>query len=539
MIKRWLTPIVAVALAAAGLAAVMLLEHQADSYRQAEVTLANVKARFTIVGVSPLQLVDGLATPTSVKHTMAVDQREILSQLRVLLTARPAPALRGIMGPILTDFTAVDEVRALLTRDPTLSDPQSILLAVHLALSADTAGEAVTAAMERATQEYRSDGSGAQTRSLVGAVSVIAALLAVFLFFYGRWVRLLAATKRDAHTDSLTGLGNRRALIENLTARLPEADPDHPLILTMYDLDGFKSYNDTFGHLAGDALLTRFGERLAETVGGIGRAYRMGGDEFCCVAEAPREQLDWQLARGMHALSAHGEVFEIGCSAGSVVIPDEGASADAVLHLADQRMYEQKTARTASASRQSADVLEVLNEKDGALRDHTGDVADLAQETARALGLSEQEVERVRLAAELHDVGKSAIPDTILNKPAKLDAEEWEFIRNHTLIGERIVRAAPSLALVAELVRASHERVDGHGYPDGLGGASIPIGARIVAACDAFDAMVSPRPYRECCTVDEALAELRRCRGAQFDAEIVDVLCEIIARRRAASDLAA
>jgi HD-GYP domain-containing protein (c-di-GMP phosphodiesterase class II) len=140
-------------------------------------------------------------------------------------------------------------------------------------------------------------------------------------------------------------------------------------------------------------------------------------------------------------------------------------------------------------------------------------------------------VRRVRLAAELHDVGKSAIPDEILNKPAQLDGAEWDLIRAHTVIGERIIRAAPSLADVAGLVRSSHERVDANGYPDGLAGQAIPLGARIIAVCDAFDAMISPRPYREPVTISEALNELRRCRGSQFDPPIVDAFCALIESR--------
>jgi len=350
--------------------------------------------------------------------------------------------------------------------------------------------------------------------------------------FYLRWLRLFGATRRDARVDALTGLGNRRALVEALDRRIPAASEEHPLVLAIYDLDGFKAYNDSFGHLAGDALLARFAERLADGVSTSGAAYRMGGDEFCCLVSVDPGEVDAHIERGSSALSETGAGFEIGCSAGSVLLPREAQSPDAALALAAQRMYARKAGPRRVATRQTADaLLELLAARDGSLRQHTRDVADLAAEAAEVLGLDEQEVKRVRLAAELHDVGKTAIPDSILNKPSALNDAEWAFIRDHTLIGERIVRAAPDLADVAELIRSSHESFDGSGYPDGLAGESIPLGARIVAACDAFDAIVSSRPYRQARSVEEALTELRRCRGTQFDAQVVDIVCEIAQRR--------
>ena len=156
-------------------------------------------------------------------------------------------------------------------------------------------------------------------------------------------------------------------------------------------------------------------------------------------------------------------------------------------------------------------------------------VARLVRLTAIELGLPEFESSCICLAAELHDIGKAAIPEAILSKPGSLDTEEWQFIRRHTLIGERILRAAPSLAHTADLVRSSHEWVDGAGYPDGLRGAEIPLGARIIAVCDAFDAMTSRRPYRDAMTHEDAVAELRRGAGSQFDPAIVDLVCKLVA----------
>ncbi len=202
-------------------------------------------------------------------------------------------------------------------------------------------------------------------------------------------------------------------------------------------------------------------------------------------------------------------------------------------------MYEHKAGR-ASASRQTTDaLLTALSEHSPGLQDHTDDVARLAAAVAASLGLPEHEQRRIELAAQLHDVGKVAIPDTILNKPGPLDEHEWRFMRRHTEIGERIVLAAPALAHTADLIRASHERHDGAGYPDALAGDAIPLGAAIIAVCDAYAAMTSARPYSNAIARGEALAELRRCAGTQFRPEIVAAFCELLDERDAPSARAA
>lgn len=264
----------------------------------------------------------------------------------------------------------------------------------------------------------------------------------------------------------------------------------------------------------------------------------MGGDEFCVLARCAAEDAPALLDAAQAALSARGENWQIGCSLGAVWVPSEAGTSSEALQIADVRMYANKTSRS-STGRQIADVLlQVLSEQDKGMNTHGGHVAELSAEVARALHQPDLEIQRIRLAATLHDIGKTAIPDAVLNKRGPLDPQEWEFMHRHTLIGERIVLAAPALVATAPLIRSSHEHLDGSGYPDGLFGKQIPLGSRIIAACDAFDAMTSDRSYRPARTISAALQELRRCANSQFDPDVVEALCTTVSLKRPRFDIA-
>lgn len=238
------------------------------------------------------------------------------------------------------------------------------------------------------------------------------------------------------------------------------------------------------------------------------------------------------IAGAAAALTDQGPGFKVTSSYGVVVLPREAHDSSTALQLADQRMYSRKETRPSSARRQSTDVLlGVLREREPDLHAHVEDVAELSLAVGRRLGMTDADLDELHRAAELHDIGKVAIPEEILNKPAALDEGEWEFVRRHTILGERILASAPALSPVARLVRASHERFDGQGYPDGLVGAAIPLGARIIAVCDAFDAMVSQRPYSGPMEVGDAVDELRACAGTQFDPEVVEAFVEELTAR--------
>jgi diguanylate cyclase (GGDEF)-like protein len=348
---------------------------------------------------------------------------------------------------------------------------------------------------------------------------------------------MLAASRTEALTDALTGLGNRRRLLSDLADAL---EGRQPTLLVGYDLDGFKSYNDAFGHPAGDALLARLGGKLRDAIGGTGSAYRMGGDEFCVLIRDRAGAAEPIAARARAALAEQGRGFTVSASFGSVRIPDEAETTAGALQIADQRLYRQKSARAGSPRTQTRDVLlRVLREREPELHDHLRSVARLAAAVAMRLGMTPEATDEVARGAELHDVGKMAIPDAILDKPSSLDEGEWSFIHRHTLIGEAILSAAPSLVPVARLVRSSHERYDGNGYPDGLTGESIPLGSRIIFACDAYDAMVSDRPYAAAMVSEEALEQIRIGRGTQFDPAVVSALCDAVRAGESEDELAA
>ena len=360
----------------------------------------------------------------------------------------------------------------------------------------------------------------------LSTTALILAMLRMLLAFHDNQT-MLASSRTEALTDALTGLGNRRHLLTDLDHAIEHSRG--PALLVAYDLDGFKAYNDAFGHPAGDALLARLGEKLGGAVVGVGSAYRMGGDEFCVLVADGDGRGGRIAARAREALTEAGRGFTVGASFGAVRIPDEAGTTAEALQLADQRLYRQKSVRPAAPRTQTREVLlRVLREREPELHDHLRSLGGLAGAVAKRLGMPPDAIEEVVRGAELHDVGKMAIPDAILDKPTSLDEGEWSFIRRHTIIGEAILSATPSLVPVARLVRSSHERVDGKGYPDGLAGESIPLGARIIFACDAYDAMVSERSYAAAMTREQALDQIRRGRGTQFDPAVVAALCDAV-----------
>ena len=328
-------------------------------------------------------------------------------------------------------------------------------------------------------------------------------------------VAMLRASREEAQTDALTGLGNRRALARVLERELPRATTRRAArarAVRPRRLQALQRHVRPPGRRRAARAARRQPRRVPATAAAPRSAWAATSSARCSrPAAASAEPL---VVGAAAALSEHGEGFEIGCSYGAIELPARGRRRRR--GAADRRpahvRAEERRPHVGQPPEQGRAAARARRAQPGAARPpqrrrrpRRGDRA-----AARA---QPRDVEQVRHAAELHDVGKVAVPDAILTKPGPLDEDEWAFIRRHTLIGERIIAAAPALTRVAALVRSSHERWDGDGYPDGLAGEEIPLGARIVAVADAFDAMTSPRPYSLPRTPEAALEELRRCAG--------------------------
>src|SRR4051812_34582722 len=368
---------------------------------------------------------------------------------------------------------------------------------------------------------------------VVAALVLIAALLVAMR-------RGQKALVTAAQTDALTGLYNRRQLVADLDAQLSRATDANPVLLILCDLNGFKAYNDTFGHPAGDALLARLGAALARDVDGHGRAYRIGGDEFCVLARPGRAGIDTIVAIASRALSEHGEGFSITTSYGAVLLPTDATTATNAMRAVDLRMYENKNSSRVPPDAQTINaLLRTIHERDPQWAQRLMSTADLAGAVCQHLHMPVADVARIRHAAQLHDIGKVGLPDEILRKPGRLTPQEWAFIRQAPAIGERIVLSAPALAAVAPLTRSAREHYDGTGSPDGLAGEDIPLGPRIIAACAALTAMTSDRPYADQLDTAAALDELNRATGTQFDPTVVAALQQALLQPAATSHDAA
>jgi diguanylate cyclase (GGDEF)-like protein len=377
---------------------------------------------------------------------------------------------------------------------------------------------------------------------VLGAATVLAALL--FLIFRAAHVRigqqqrqLVEATRRDA----LTGMLNHGAIVANLAVAVEDARArDGELAAALLDVDNFRLLNDTHGHPAGDDVLQRVAAVLTDAP--IAQVARYGPDEFLLIwspasvadAEAGLAALRGRLAE-IAVRFGESENLPVSVSIGIAGFPAHAASVSELLSAATVALQEAKASggdgvrvaqraeqRTASSS---FDVLQGLviavDTKDRYTKRHSEDVARYAVFLAQRLGLDEETLATIRTSGLLHDVGKIGIPDTLLRKPGKLTADEFDVFRQHVALGDSIVRDMPNLELVRAGIRHHHERWDGRGYLEGLSGEAIPLIGRIMAVADAFSAMTTTRPYRKALPIEEALKRLGDAAGSQLQEELV------------------
>ncbi|MGA7677228.1 MAG: diguanylate cyclase [Dehalococcoidia bacterium] len=367
--------------------------------------------------------------------------------------------------------------------------------------------------------------------------------------------RLYAKAEQRARVDELTGLFNRRHFDERLGEEIDRHSRYGGMLsLIFLDLDFFKAYNDKHGHLAGDKVLARIGQLIEKSIRNIDIAFRYGGDEFAALL--PQSGVDEafvvaERVRANIASEMRKKKFRITTSIGLASWPSDGVTPDELINAADKALYYTKQTggnRTCVASRMLPSLTETagmsaaverevsstiyalaatIEARDPYTYGHSRKVSSYAVALAEAIGLPSEKVPVVSTAALLHDIGKIGIPDEVLNKVGKLEAETWELIQSHSKLSATIVGHVVSLVSCLPAILHHHERWDGTGYPSGLKGEAIPLEARILAIADAFDAMTSPRPYREPLSYKKVLDELKRCSGTQFDPKLVEAFLPI------------
>jgi diguanylate cyclase (GGDEF)-like protein len=377
--------------------------------------------------------------------------------------------------------------------------------------------------------------------------------------------RLYAEAEQLARIDQLTGLWNRRHLEERIQIEIGRHSRyGGTFSLVMADLDGFKAFNDNFGHLAGDTLLKQLGDIMKTTIRGTDEAFRYGGDEFAILLSqtAVREGLD--VAERVRTRIA--EEFKVGeklvsASIGLASWPTDGVRINEVIAAADMALYyskqnggnqchaaselisppTKKSARVNGETDRSAfnficALAAAVDAKDHYAYKHSQNVREYAIMVAKKMAWSAEDASRLSTCALLHDIGKIGISDGILNKTSHLSVAEWDLMRTHPQIGANIVSHVPQLAPCLAGILYHHEYFDGSGYPAGLKGEAIPLDARILGVVDAYEAMTSTRPYRPAFSNEEALAELRRGSGKQFDPEVVKLFIAIKSAPTVATD---
>jgi diguanylate cyclase (GGDEF)-like protein len=366
--------------------------------------------------------------------------------------------------------------------------------------------------------------------------------------------QLYTRVEQRSRIDELTGLFNRRHFEERLKAEIGRHSRYGDVFsMLLLDLDNFKTYNDIYGHPSGDILLNQIGKIIKGSVRNADEAFRYGGDEFAIIlpqtaindAYVVAERVREWIAREMEERK-----IAVTCSIGLASYPSDGVISGEIVTAADTALYHAKRTggnRIFLASKILSEPLDevgtyarrndlsavyalvsTVEARDLYTYGHSRKVNSYAVPLAEAIGLSPDDVSEVSTAALLHDIGKIGIPDKVLNKRGGLSREDWETIKSHPRLGANIVGNIPNLVPCVSSILYHHERWDGDGYPERLKGEEIPIGARILAIADSFQAMTSTRPYRPALSLEEAVKELRQGAGIHFDPYLVEVFIGIV-----------
>ncbi len=387
----------------------------------------------------------------------------------------------------------------------------------------------------------------------------------------------MTAARQEATTDRLTGIASRQALVAELFSEVDRARRyGRPLSVAFLDIDHFKAVNDTYGHAFGDVVLRGVAQAIQGAIRSSDMFGRYGGEEFMLLMTETDTDEGAQLAEKLRLLVANqvfqvpnGPTLNVTISIGIAGGTGNRAQVDALVRDADTAMYTAKALGrnqtfvfaepdedsriprapiSASGRARAIEVGRSAREAAAAaltaviapLPHYRGQpsalIAGIVTAMARQLDLPDPEVDRIRVAALLHDVGKVAIPQEILEKPASLTTAEWQSVVQHPRIGQVILDQATTLRDAAPIILHHHERFSGHGYPHGLSGQDIPLGARIVAIADAYDAMTHDRPYKAAVSHDAAIRELRRHAATQFDPDLVTLFCDLYAEHPPAPD---